>query len=149
MFPLPPDGYTSLPKTEHTGPHQIITVHRPLMKPSFKNYNQVQKNRLKTYVGIKVKLIDKTLKPADVQPDILEDPRYQGVSHVFDILDDLKVPERTKLRELLGKVLKQSTPIVKSKWAESTGEIVKGLIDMEVMFDTNTTYGDILNDLFT
>jgi hypothetical protein len=93
-------------------------------------------------------LASKTIKLADVDEFVQKDIKFANVSHVFDLIDNLEVPERGKLRELLGNVLKRPIPIVKSKCAESTGEIVKGLIDMEVIFDTNTTWDDIQNDLF-
>jgi hypothetical protein len=45
----------------------------------------------------------------------------------------------------LGKVLKRGIPI--TKWNESTGAIVKVLIDMEVDFDVLATYQDIKDQI--
>jgi hypothetical protein len=145
LIPLPPDQPTRLPVIEHTGPPEIITVHQPLpacqplMNPTLKNYNNVQKNLLKTYVGIKIKLASKTIKVTDVDPFVQKDIKFQNVSHVFDIIDNLKALERGKLREFLGKELNQEIPYDKSKWTENTGALLKGIIDMEIIFDTNTT----------
>jgi hypothetical protein len=37
---------------------------------------------------------------------------------------------------------------LKTKWDENTGALIKGLIDVDIAFDTNTTYEDIQNELF-
>ena len=144
---LPHDGPPSLPHIEHTGPPEIITVHQPLMNPQLQNYNDFQKRRVKSFVDIKVKLASKTLKQTDVEPGILDDLRYLGVSHIFDILDNLEASDRSKLREVLSKALNQDIPIIKHKWKENTGALIKGLVDADIAFDTNTTWDDIQNEL--
>jgi hypothetical protein len=149
-----PGGPPRLPVIEHASPPEIITVqqhlpaYQPLMNPTLKNYSNVQKNLLKTYVGIKVKLASKIIKPADVDPFAQKDIKFQNVSHVFDLIDNLKAAERSKLREFLGKALQREIPYEKTKWELNTGAIVKGLIDMEIILHTNTTWDDIQNDLF-
>jgi hypothetical protein len=137
-----------LPKSQYRGPPEIISIPKeltgPLMKPAFQNYNETQKRRLKAFVDVKLQVVNKKAKLADLQ-GVGDDLRYKSVTRLFNILDKLSTEERKKLRDYLEKSLGQVIPITKRH--ESTGALVKALIDMRVMFDETTTYTDIQNDL--
>jgi hypothetical protein len=126
---------------QHT---RVLPTYPQLINP--KKYNPTQKNLLNTYVGVKVKLITKNAKPEEYA-DILRDHRYLVIDHVFDVLDTLKGAERSKLRSFLGKALKREIPYNKETWDENTGALLRGLIDMDIMFDMYTTWVDIQNAL--
>jgi hypothetical protein len=67
LIPLPPDGPTRLPKIKHTSPLPVITTYQPLIKPPFQNYNKAQKQKLKTFVDIKVSVAEKNAKQSDFE----------------------------------------------------------------------------------
>jgi hypothetical protein len=71
------------------------------MKPPFQNYIEVQKRRLKAFADIKVRVADKNARLADL-PGTADDPNYKKIAHLFGILDNLEVPERKKLRDVLS-----------------------------------------------
>jgi hypothetical protein len=68
---------------------------------------------------------------------------YLKVSKVFDIIDDLVLEERNRLRTHLETYINKNIPVINKKWKENTVAIVKVLIDLEVDFDGIATYKDI------
>jgi hypothetical protein len=143
----PPGGPPTLPKTTHTGPHEIIIVNQPLMKLSTISYSQIQKTRLKLVVDIKLSIVQKRKTLVDF-PHEATDLNYLAVDHVFDVLDNLKGADRSRLRGALAKALNREIPYNKDTWDENTAALIKGIVDMEVIFDTNTPWDDIHNYLF-
>jgi hypothetical protein len=99
---------------------------------------------LKAFEDIKVQVANKKAKLADLQKTT-NDPRYESVSHIYRILDKLNLDERKKLKDYLSQSVNREIPI--TKWHKSTGALLKAIIDIEVIFDENTTYADIQNDL--
>jgi hypothetical protein len=109
-----PGGPPTLPKTTHTGPPEIITVHRPLVKPSTISLSRIQKTRLNLFVDVKLSIAEKRKTLADF-PNEATDLNYLAVDHVFDVLDNLKALERSRLREFLAKTLNQEISYNKTK----------------------------------
>jgi hypothetical protein len=98
---------------------------------------------LKNIVDLKLLISRKILGPSAVS-DMNQDPvAYLKVSKVFDIIDDLVLEERNRLRSHLETHLNKKIPVINKKWKENTVAIVKVLIDLEVDFDGVVTYKDI------
>jgi hypothetical protein len=67
------------------------------MTPQMQNYNDLQKNKLKALVNIKVSVATKKAKITDF-PGTADDLNYKKVAHIFGVLDKLSAKERTKPR---------------------------------------------------
>jgi hypothetical protein len=102
---------------------------------------------LNNLVDLKLLISRKTLKPSTVT-DLGHDPViYLKVSKVFDIIDDLVLEERNRLRTHLENYTNKKIPVINKKWKENTVAVVKVLIDLEVDFDGIATYKDIKDQI--
>ena len=98
-------------------------------------------------VDLKLLISRKTLRPSAVTDLGHNSVTYLKISKVFDIIDDLVLEERNRLRTHLETQLNKKIPVNNKKWKENTVVIVKVLIDLEVDFDGVAAYKDIKDQI--
>jgi hypothetical protein len=91
-----------------------------------------QKQELENLVDLKLQISRSYLKSTAVT-DLKHDPViYLKVSKVFDIIDDLVLEERNRLKTHLETYINKKIPVCNKKWKENTATPVKISIHLEV-----------------
>jgi hypothetical protein len=119
----------------------------PQNKDPLATYTKNEKEELKNLVNLKLLISRKTLGPSAIT-NLKHNPvTYLKNSKMFDIIDDLVLEERNRLRAHLETHINKKIPVNNKKWKENTLTLVKILIHLEVDIDGIATYKDIKDQI--
>jgi predicted transcriptional regulator len=106
-----------------------------------------QKEMLKKLVDLEIQLDEKKATVSQITEQGFEMDDYWKISKLFSImLDNLDKNERKKLRDHLSQIINKPFDF-STNWNSNTAKIMKILVDLEVMFGSNTTYKNIKDQI--
>jgi hypothetical protein len=107
-----------------------------------------QKEMVKKLVDLKIQLAENKATVSQITEQGFEMHDYWKIAKLFNILDNLDKHERKKLRDHLSWITNKPFDF-STNWNSNTAKIMKILIDLDVMFDVDTTYKNIKNQIRT
>jgi hypothetical protein len=87
----------------------------------------------KQLTDLKTQVMKRMIKPSYVIDLGHDGDTYLKLSKLYDIIDDLVIEERKKLRAHLEEFTSKKIPATKN-WKDNTKTLVNGLIDVEILF---------------
>jgi hypothetical protein len=105
-----------------------------------------QKEMMKKLVDLKILIDEKKATVSEITEQCFEMDDYWKIAKLFTILDKLDAKDRNKLRENLVRFTNKQL-VFTNNWNINTAKVMKFMIDNDTMFDSETSYKNIKDQI--